>query len=117
MTFISVAFPSPTSKTTLVSHRLGFGESSPQVMGVVSSSPFPLEAPPFVLLFSPSALAHPIQTAFAGPILQFLFAVPPSVSFAGQAIDNLDEFQQQVAYDRTAHLGKMGKRKEMEGAH
>lgn len=68
-------------------------------------------------LFSPLALAHPIQTAVIGTISQFPFAVPPGATFVGQAIDNPDEFQEQVAYDRTTHLGKMGEQKENEGKH
>lgn len=64
MTFISASFPSPILEITPVSHRLGFGESSPQVMGVATSSTFPLGASPFVSLFSPLTLAHPIQIPF-----------------------------------------------------
>lgn len=44
--FIPSAFPMQMSKATSVSRRLGFGESPPPVMGVVSKSPFSSGLPP-----------------------------------------------------------------------
>lgn len=99
-----------------VSHRLGFGESTPPpnvgTMCVVSFFP---RASPFIPLFSSTTLLRPIQTTFGGPISQFPFAITPGVAFAGQAIVDPDAYQQQVAYSKTARVGKTVKRKEKEG--
>lgn len=113
---ISTTFQSPTSETIPVSHRLGFEESSPQSMAVVSASSFPLVGSPFVPLFSPLAVTHLVQSSFAAHFSHFPFVVPPSAVFAGQAINHLDSFQQQVVYDRTISLNKTNKWKEKEGA-
>lgn len=67
MASIAATFQSPTSEAVPVSRRLGFEESSPQAMGALSSSLFLLGGSPFVPLFSPLALAHPIQPSFVGP--------------------------------------------------
>lgn len=116
-TFIHAIFSTQMYEETFISRRLGFGESSPPIIGVVSTSPFPLGASPFIPLFSPSALAHPIQTTFGGPISQFPFVVPHGISFVGQGIDNLDDFQQQVAHSKTICIGRNWKQKEKEGTY
>lgn len=103
------------SKAPIFSRRLGFGVSAPPpIAGTTSADPFHPRPSPFIPLFSPMKLPRPIQTAFDDPISQFSFAIPLGTTFVGQAIANLDAYQQQVTYSKTTRVVKEFKRKEKE---
>lgn len=102
--------------TNPISRKLGFRESTPsQNVGATSADPSFSGIPPFVLLFSPTTLAQPIQTSFGGPISSFRYIVPPSSAFAGQAISAPNTYYQ-VTYSKNGCINQAHKRKEQDGA-